>query len=159
MSLHNKVYIFGHNNITWNSFVAYYESALHDTIQTWVDAEYLVCDARGCDTLTMEWLKTQTDLVTVHHMFEKPRYLPDTYKSKVSSWSIQGGFISDKHRDTYCVDKCTHFVGFSSRPDSSTQKLRDLCLEKGKIDLTELVNRRLAMVSQYAQNVLPGENK
>lgn len=136
-----KIYIFGNGNLSFRSFKRYYETPLLKYFQN-KEVSFLVCDFRGVDTLIMELLKCETGNVSIYHMSEKPRYLPDKYKTKVSNWNMVGGFEDDKSRDLQAIQDCTHFlaVDFNSneKRKSGTQSNIELCLEMGKINLIEL---------------------
>ncbi len=84
----------------------------------------------------MEYLKSETSKVTIIHIGDKPRYIPDRYKTKVSQWNIVGGFESDESRDNHAIDTCTHFIATdfnsSDKRVSGTQKNILNCLSKRK---------------------------
>ena len=133
-----KVYIFGNGNIKFSDFESFYLKPIKKIIRE--DAvEFIVCDFRGLDTLIMEYLKTQTQNVSVIHIGEKPRYLPDKYRTKVSQWKIIGGFKDDQSRDHYAIHNCTHFIAtdFNSNEKriSGTQKNIELCHSLGKTQI------------------------
>ena len=134
-----KIYIFGNGNISFNDFEHFYRKPLEPFLSD-DDVEFIVCDFRGTDTLSMELLKCYTPRVTVYHIGEKPRYFPDTYKTKASQWQIKNGFKSDADRDFAAMTDCTHFLAndFNSdaRRKSGTQQNIERCLELGKTDLS-----------------------
>jgi len=131
-----KVYIFGNGNTSFSNFEKFYLNPLQELIQD-KHAEFIVGDCRGVDTLIMEYLKTETANVSVIHIGERPRYLPDKYKTKVSQWKIIGGFEDDSSRDNYAIDLASHFLGtdFNSneKRKSGTQKNIERCLALNKI--------------------------
>ncbi len=103
--------------------------------------EFIVCDFRGVDTLIMEYLKNESHNVSVLHIGEKPRYLPDKYRTKVNHWKIIGGFENDILRDKYAIENCTHFIATdfnsSEKRKSGTQKNIELCEALNKIKIAE----------------------
>ena len=133
-----NIYIFGNGNISFDDFKFHYEEVinrnLHDEHVT-----FLLCDFRGTDTLTMELLKCASANVSVYHIGEKPRYLPDKFKTHVGSWKIIGGFENDAQRDLELINECTHFIAVDFNSDekriSGTQKNMELCEKLGKIRL------------------------
>jgi hypothetical protein len=134
-----NIYVFGNGNLSFSDFKIYYE----EIISRFMDNEnviFFLCDFRGVDVLTMELLKCNSKNVCIYHIGEKPRYFPDKYKTKVSNWSILGGFENDEQRDKEIIMKCTHFVAFDFNSDnkrkSGTQKNIELCESLGKIRLT-----------------------
>ena len=135
-----KIYIFGNGNISFSDFKRLYEKPLLHYCSL-DNVEFLLCDFRGVDTLTMEVLKTETSNVTVFHLGEKPRYLPDKFKTKVNDWRIVGGFVSDEQRDGECINACTHFLAVDFNSDnkrkSGTQKNIERCKELGKIKIED----------------------
>lgn len=134
-----KVYIFGNGNIRYSDFEALYLKPIKRLIKE--KAEFIVCDFRGVDTLVMEYLKCETDKVSVIHIGEKPRYLPDKYRTKVSQWKVIGGFEDDQSRDDYAINLCTHFIATdfnsSDKRISGTQRNITLCQSLGKTKIDE----------------------
>lgn len=132
-----KIYVFGKGNISWEAFECdYLEKLKSEDFET---TEFMVGDFRGTDTLMMEWLKEKSEKVTVLHLGEKPRYFPDIFKTKVSKWTLKGGFLNDKERDLYGIEQCTHFLGIDYNSDenrkSGTQKNIEKCLILSKIKI------------------------
>lgn len=134
-----NIYIFGNGNISFHDFKLHYEQLINrfleeDTVM------FSVCDFKGVDTLTMELLKCNTTNVAVYHIGDQPRYFPDKFKTKVSSWHIVGGFENDEQRDLAVIKNCTHFIAVDFNSDtirkSGTQKNIERCEQLGKIRLT-----------------------
>ncbi len=135
-----KVYVFGNGNIKYSDFEKLYLKPISRLVEA-NEVEFMVCDFRGVDTLVMEFLKSETPKVSVLHMGEKPRYLPDKYRTKVSQWKLIGNFTDDKSRDDYAINNCTHFIAtdFNSneKRKSGTQRNIELCELKGKIRIRD----------------------
>lgn len=131
-----KILIFGNGNLRFEDFLTLYAQLLQKALEN-SENEFIVGDFRGADTLTMEFLKTKTNQVCIYHIGEKPRYLPDSFKTQVSNWKIVGGFKSDQERDLAMIEQCTHFIGFDFNSDenrkSGTQKNINRCLSLGKL--------------------------
>ncbi|MGH1343725.1 MAG: hypothetical protein ACRBN8_19365 [Nannocystales bacterium] len=129
-----RLYVFGNGNLSFEAFCERYVPALEQALSA--EAGFVVCDFRGADTLTLEWLKTRTADVEVLHVGERPRYLPDRYRTRVSNWTITGGFASDHERDEAALQQCTHVLGhdFNSKPEriSGTAKLLARADELGR---------------------------
>lgn len=136
-----KIYVFGNGNLSYEDFQENYIKLLveNDLI---AQAEFILCDFRGVDTLMMEYLKTESPNVTVLHIGEKSRYMPDKYKTKVSSWKVIGGFIDDKSRDKAAIDFCTHYLAIdrntNDKRKSGTQKNIEECISFEKISIRDL---------------------
>lgn len=133
-----NIYLFGNGNTSFADFRTHYE----EIINRYLDDEsvhFSLCDFRGTDTLSMELLKCTTSRVSVYHIGERPRYLPDKFKTKVSEWKILGGFENDEQRDLEVIRHCTHFIAVDFNSDgkrtSGTQKNIDRCEALGKIRL------------------------
>ena len=130
-----KIFIFGNGNISFDNFVEHYSNPLKPYLNN-SDVEFVICDFRGTDTLTMELLKSISSNVTVCHIGEKPRYAPDKYKTKASQWTFKGGFISDEERDNYAIKYCTHFLAVdynsNNKRVSGTEKNINKCLSMNK---------------------------
>lgn len=132
------IHIFGNGNLSFDDFLKYYEAPLLPYLSD-KSVHFSVCDFRGVDTLVMELLKSKSANVSVYHMSETPRYLPDKYKTKVSQWQLIGGFENDEDRDLAAIDNCTHFlaIDFNSNQKriSGTAKNISWCEHKNKISL------------------------
>lgn len=131
-----NIYIFGNGNTSFDDFLEHYAATLREYAGQ-KDVSFSLCDFRGVDTLAMEFLKTITANVRIYHIGERPRYLPDKYKTRVSQWEIIGGFADDESRDAAAIEGCTHFlaVDFNSneKRKSGTQKNIERCMDSGKI--------------------------
>jgi hypothetical protein len=137
------LYVFGNGNLSFQSFLELYaeplDRLLHDRLQHDRELRVLVCDFRGVDTLVMEYLKCSTANVRVYHVGERPRYLPDAFRTQVSRWELVGGFSDDGARDAAAIVACTHFLAhdFNSDAKRKSGTLRNIerCLELGKTRL------------------------
>lgn len=130
-----KIYVFGNGNISFSDFKMYYEQIMIRYVGN-ENVSFLVGDFRGVDTLTMELLKCDSANVTVYHVGDKPRYLPDKFKTKVNNWIILGEFQNDEERDLEAINQCTHFIAMDFNSDkkrkSGTQKNIEICEKLGK---------------------------
>ncbi len=79
-----KIYIFGNGNIKYSDFEEFYLKPIKRIIENH-NPEFIVCDFRGVDTLIMEYLKSESKNVCILHIGEKPRYIHDNYRTKVSN--------------------------------------------------------------------------
>lgn len=135
------IYIFGNGNASFSDFRMYYETPLLQVVNN-PEVHFLVGDFRGIDTLTLEFLKTLTANVTVYHVGEKPRYLPDRFRTRVSEWKCMGNFKTDQERDRAAIERCTHYLAIDFNSDekrkSGTLKNIELCNERGKLYLTDV---------------------
>lgn len=133
-----EIFVFGNGNLSFNDFLNYYSKKIILAIDKF-NPLFIVCDFRGTDTLTMELLKSLTPNVIVLHIGEKPRYLADKFKTKVSQWDIKGGFIDDAERDEFAINLCSHFLAYDFNSDekrkSGTQKNIEKCNDLKKISL------------------------
>lgn len=132
------IHIFGNGNLSFSDFLQHYEAPLLPYL-TDKKVHFSVCDFRGVDTLTMELLKSITPQVTVYHIGERPRYLPDKYKTKVSQWTLVGGFETDEERDLAAIENCTHFLAIdfnsNAKRQSGTSKNISFCEDNNKLSL------------------------
>lgn len=131
-----SIYIFGNGNISLSDFITYYQQPLQPYLIN-PNVSFILCDFKGTDTLAMELLKTYSNHVSIYHIGKTPRYTPDKYKTKVSQWIFNGGFIDDESRDHSAIDNCTHFLAIdfnsNSTRKSGTQKNIERCLTNKKI--------------------------
>ena len=132
----NVYYIFGNGNISWADFQSLYAGQLLALAADPAHA-FIVGDFRGVDTLALELLKTLTPRVSLYHVGERPRYMPDAFRTQVTHWTVVGGFASDAERDRAAITACTHFLAIDFNSDakrtSGTQKNIVRCLELGKV--------------------------
>lgn len=135
---HVIIYIFGNGNLDFQDFLTNYLKPLQPYLND-KNVSYLLGDFRGADTLAMEMLKTVSVNVTIYHLFDAPRYLPDKYRTKVGAWVTQGGFLTDVERDNAMIKRCTHFLATdfnsSEKRESGTSRNLQRCKEAGKIQL------------------------
>ncbi|MNJ91886.1 hypothetical protein D3C87_95410 [compost metagenome] len=133
-----NIYLFGNGNISFADFKIHYEEIMNRYLDD-ETVHFSLCDFRGTDALAMEVLKCTTSRVSVYHIGERPRYLPDKFRTKVSGWKIIGGFENDEQRDREVIQNCTHFIAIDFNSDekriSGTQKNIAYCEQLGKIRL------------------------
>lgn len=137
-----KVYVFGNGNTSFEDFTRNYAKALSRAffLGKVRPVSFIVGDFKGVDTLTMEYLKTLTENVSVYHMGVTPRYYPTTYGTKVAQWKKVGGFVTDRHRDTAAIEACTHYIAYDINSTltriSGTKWNIDRCNELKKVWIT-----------------------
>lgn len=136
-----KIFIFGNGNLSFEDFLEHYVSPIKKVFNN--EIEFVLCDFKGVDTLTMELLKCLSAKVSIYHIGEYPRYLPDKYKTKVSQWKLFGGYSTDLERDQAAIETCTHFLAFdfnsNDKRKSGTMKNIEHCKKLSKLNLTEFV--------------------
>ncbi len=129
-----NIYLFGNGNTSFDIFLDKYKPVIDKALNNKLN--FLVCDFKGIDTLIMEYLKDKTSDVTIYHCFEKPRYLPDKFKTKVSEWHIKSGFFNDTDRDIYVINNCDYYFAIDFNSDnkrkSGTQKNIELLQSMNK---------------------------
>jgi len=134
-----KIYVFGNGNISFDDFRQHYEQPITKILKDQPGVTFLVCEFRGTDVLTLEFLKSKTANVEVFHVGERPRYFPDKFKTESGSWKINGGYKNDEERDHAALNQCTHFIAKDFNSDekrkSGTKKNIEHCLASGKIQL------------------------
>ena len=87
-------FISGHLDLTQEEFDKHYKPAINYAI--YFGYSFVIGDARGADKMSQEYIKGMGnnvwELVTVYHMFDKPR-------NNVGNFTTKGGFKSDEERD------------------------------------------------------------
>lgn len=130
------IYISGNGNTSFEDFQHYYLPHLQE-LSGDPEHHFIVGEFRGIDVLTLEFLKTKTANVSVYHCGEKPRYMPDPFRTHVREWKTVGGFKSDGERDRAAIERCTHVLAIDFNSDdnrkSGTQKNIERCLQMGKV--------------------------
>ena len=129
------LFICGNGNCSLEQWISYYKLGI-DTYGFENGQQFILGDFRGVDTLTMEYLKDKTHNVTICHLYNKPRYLPDKFNTYVDEWNIKGGFKSNTERDEYMIRSCTYYLGFDQNSNkkriSGTFKNLQRCSNLGK---------------------------
>lgn len=92
-------FVSGHGNLTFEEWLLYYKPLVDTVLLN--NEGFIMGDFRGCDVITMEYLKDKTPNVVVCHCKEKPRYFPETLNMPSSLWQLNGGFLNDADRDVY----------------------------------------------------------
>jgi hypothetical protein len=148
------IYVFGNGALSFDDFRALYVPAIETALER-TETSWVVCDFRGVDTLTMEYLKTQTASVTVLHVGAAPRYLPDRRYTQVEKWTIRGGFADDDARDQAALASASHFLAVDrfSRPvrATATARLIDNARAAGCAPLVADPARAVALARARAQ--------
>lgn len=116
-------FISGHGDLTQFEFDKYYVPVLDDILVSDRDAEFVVGDFQGADTMAQDYLKeklSDPSKLTVYHMGRFPRYCSTT------EFKLVGGFSSDEERDSAMtqasnVDIC--FVRPGRRGSGSAQNI------------------------------------
>jgi hypothetical protein len=131
-------YVFGNGNLSFDEFLKYYVPPMHRLLQD-SNAHFVLCDFRGTDVLALEYLKAKTPNVSLLHVGERARYLPDSFKTQVGKWQIIGGYKNDSERDQAAIAMCSHFIAKDYNSDenrkSGTLKNIEHCLALGKLAL------------------------
>jgi hypothetical protein len=83
-------FISGHLTLSEDEFNEHYKTKIDNALAE--SASFVLGDARGTDEMAQIYLKDKTDNVIVYHMFDSPR--------NNQNFPLQGGFDSDKSRDT-----------------------------------------------------------
>lgn len=149
-----RIYVFGNGALSFDDFRGLYVPAIESALAR-VGTSWVVCDFRGVDTLTMEYLKTRTAAVTVVHIGAAPRYLPDRRGTHVQQWTIRGGFADDAARDQAALATATHFLAIDrfSTPARATATVRliDNAMAVGCVPLVADPVRAVALARARAQ--------
>ncbi|MCE9576904.1 MAG: hypothetical protein K8W52_27405 [Deltaproteobacteria bacterium] len=142
------IYVFGNGRLSFEDFLRLYVPALEPALAQH-DTAWVVGDFRGVDTLVMEYLKARTAAVTVFHVGERPRYLPDRHGALAAQWQLRGGFANDRARDEAAIAACTHFLAIDrfSLPQkpTATAALIERCRAAGKLPIVADVDRAVAL--------------
>jgi hypothetical protein len=108
-------FISGHLDLTRAEFDEHYVPKLEEAMSA--GNRFIVGDARGADTFAQAWLAKRGALVTVYHMFQKPR-------NNQGPFDVVGGFESDSARDEAMTKSSTHDIAWvrPGREKSGTAK-------------------------------------
>jgi ADP-ribose pyrophosphatase YjhB (NUDIX family) len=90
-----KVFISGHGDLTEEEFQLHYKPEIDSHLAK--GAGFVVGDFRGTDTMAQDYLLKYTNLVTVCHMFDSPRYNAG-FKTQDKKFYY---FENDEDRDAY----------------------------------------------------------
>ena len=141
--METKIFVFGNGNLSFKQFIELYTEPIRQIFLKIDNPCFILCDYKGVDTLTMEFLKCETANVSILHIGTTPRYSPDKYKTKVSLWNFIGSFQSDSERDNAAISLCTHFLAYdfnsNEKRKSGTLTNIETCLKNNKIDISTLL--------------------
>lgn len=90
MTTPSVAYVSGHLDLTEEEFHAHYVPQIDEACAA--GCRFVVGDARGADLLFQRHAHARGLVVTVFHMFERPRH-------HVGDFALVGGFASDTERD------------------------------------------------------------
>ena len=107
--------ITGHLSLNQEEFDKYYKLSIDKFISE--GYEFVVGDARGCDTIAQNYLFKMKVKYTVYHMFDVPRNNPNNAK-------LVGGFSGDSERDLAMHNNSSITIGWvrEGREKSGTAK-------------------------------------
>ena len=110
-------YISGHLDLTSAEFDEHYLRPIREALLR--DDQFIIGDARGTDTIAQGYLKfvAKNEVVTVYHMFDKPR-------NNVGNFKTVGGFKSDEERDAAMTAASDYDIAWvrPGRENSGTAK-------------------------------------
>ena len=146
-------FISGHLDLTPIEFIHHYVKRIDAAVAE--KAEFIVCDARGCDLMAQQYLAGLGCRATIFHMLKEPRNNVHPVKQSLmesilhdGGWrgppfATWGGFKSDEDRDAACTESSTHDIAWvrPGRENSGTArnlarraKKNDKWLEELEID-------------------------
>lgn len=148
VAIPRTIYVFGNGALAFDDFLRLYAPLIEAALAR-PDTAWSLCDFRGVDTLAMEYLKTRTASVTVFHVGERPRYLPDRRATQVERWQLRGGFADDTARDDAARAASTHYLAYdrfsTPRRPTGTAAIIERCRTDGMVALIAEPDRALAM--------------
>lgn len=101
-------FISGHRDLSYEDFEKYYIPKIREVLENDPWAEFVVGDCNGVDKYAMDYIYNKTGRkLTIYHMFESPRNIPEGYEPPIGieeildcSVSTISGFKSDEERDS-----------------------------------------------------------
>ena len=104
-------FVSGHRDITEEEFDTHYKKAIDNAIEKYPRCRFVVGDCDGVDIMAQNYLveKGKADVVTVYHMFKKPRNHNNIIKK------LKGGFNTDEERDSAMTDASDFDIAFVLR--------------------------------------------
>lgn len=101
-------FISGHRDLSYEDFKKYYIPKIREVLENDPWAEFIVGDCKGADKYAMDYIYNKTGRkLTIYHMFESPRNIPEGYEPPIGieeildcSVSTISGFKSDEERDS-----------------------------------------------------------
>lgn len=140
-------FISGHLDLTQEEFDEHYKNRI--TSAFIIGHNFVVGDARGCDSMAQQLLATiaLNNIVTVYHMYDAPRNFICT---PVLPFDKVGGFTSDKERDEAMTEDSDYDIAWvrEGRKNSGTaQNLKRRA--KLAYQLSETPQRITKPLSEY----------
>ena len=114
-------FISGHREISQEEFNKFYVPVLNEVIDNDPDAQFVVGDYQGVDTMAQYWLNEIPDKVTVYHMFESPRV------KKNPNFKTKGGFKTDEERDAAMTKDSDLDIAFLKPGKRNSGTAQNLC--------------------------------
>lgn len=114
-------FISGHREISQEEFNKFYVPVLNEVIDNDPDAQFVVGDYQGVDTMAQNWLNEIPDKVTVYHMFESPRV------KKNPNFKTKGGFKTDEERDAAMTKDSDLDIAFLKPGKRNSGTAQNLC--------------------------------
>lgn len=114
-------FISGHREISQEEFDKFYVPVLNEVIDNDKDAQFIVGDYQGVDTMAQNWLNQMPDRVTVYHMFENPRV------KKNPNFKTKGGFKTDEERDAAMTKDSDLDIAFLKPGKRNSGTAQNLC--------------------------------
>lgn len=77
-------FISGHRNLSYEDFEKYYIPKIREVLENDPWAEFIVGDCKGADKYAMDYIYNKTGRkLTIYHMFESPRNIPEGYEPPI----------------------------------------------------------------------------
>jgi hypothetical protein len=138
MSHGPTVFVFGHENLAFATFLDRYIPAI-DTMLVDATTSWLVGDRPGAETLALEYLKSRTERVNIFHCGKEPRYFPSIAGTPADRWQWRRTFASYQQLVDAAIAECTHFVaednGWDITRYDGTRRAIDACRAANRTDL------------------------
>jgi hypothetical protein len=135
------VAITGHGTLTIEEFLSYYKPKIDYHIKQ--NSHFRVGDFRGCDTITLEYLKDKTSNVTVYHQSDKPKINIDTYNLLSKNWKYSGNYKTFEESDLFMISGIDDIIGWVNPNQINTFTERNInlfnSLTKTQIQLYRMI--------------------
>ena len=110
-----KYFISGHSDLPYEDFENYYFPKIQEIFDADRYPGFVIGDCYGADKFAMDYiLNNSGHLLTIYHMFDKPRNIPSNLDEDPESAGVffKGGFKSDEERDSAMTEASDFDIAF-----------------------------------------------
>lgn len=134
----STAFISGHTDLSQEEFETHYRTRIDEALSS--NHAFVIGDARGADSMALQYLSGKTTRVTIYHIGEAPRVTCPGSKAS-------GGFTSHKAKDAAMTAHSTYDILWVRSAEEQRQRL-GAAYDPKRLSGTEQNRRRRSSASQ-----------